>query len=104
MTPCRSGHGRAMSEPTARRVTVSGRVQGVFFRQTCADRARSERVTGWVRNDPEGSVTAHFEGPPEAVEAMVAWCRTGPPAARVERVNVSETRPERLSAFDVRHG
>lgn len=85
----------------ARQVVVHGRVQGVFFRDSCRRRAERSRVTGWVRNEPDGSVGALFEGPREAVEAMVAWCHEGPPRAGVVRVEVSEAGPSGSRAFDV---
>ena len=72
------------------RLVVSGRVQGVFFRATCARRARALGLGGSVRNMPDGSVEAVFEGPSGDVEAMVAWCRTGPELARVDEVEVQE--------------
>lgn len=75
------------------RVVVSGRVQGVFFRVSCAERARSLGISGWVRNMPDGGVEAVFEGPDDAVGAMVAWCRTGPPGARVAGLELSELEP-----------
>jgi acylphosphatase len=71
-------------------VVVSGRVQGVFFRATCARRARALGLGGSVRNMPDGSVEAVFEGASADVEAMVAWCRTGPELARVDEVEVHE--------------
>lgn len=70
------------------RVLVSGRVQGVFFRATCAAEARRCGVAGYVRNLPDGRVEAVFEGPEEAVDRMVAWCRHGPELARVDEVEV----------------
>jgi acylphosphatase len=72
------------------RLVVSGRVQGVFFRATCARRARALGLGGSVRNMPDGSVEAVFEGPSADVEAMVAWCRSGPELARVDEVEVHE--------------
>jgi acylphosphatase len=72
------------------RVRVTGRVQGVFFRASCAEAARGRAVSGWVRNAPSGAVEAVFEGPAAQVEAMVAWCREGPPLARVDAVEVVE--------------
>ena len=56
---------------------VSGRVQGVWFRGTCQEQARAFGVTGWVRNAYDGRVEAVFEGPPAAVDRMVAWCHEG---------------------------
>ncbi|HDR72472.1 MAG TPA: acylphosphatase [Methanoculleus sp.] len=86
-------------------VWVSGRVQGVYFRD--ATRASAERsgVAGWVRNLPDGRVEAVFEGDPGAVDRMVEFCRSGPRSARVERVEVVEEdfRGE-LQGFEVRYG
>jgi acylphosphatase len=70
------------------RVVVHGRVQGVFFRDSCRERARAEGVGGWIRNLGDGSVEAEFEGAPDAVDRLVTWCRTGPPRARVDTVDV----------------
>ncbi len=67
-------------------VTVAGRVQGVAFRAYAEQEAARLGVAGWVRNEPDGSVAAHLEGSREAVDAMLAWCREGPPSARVEHV------------------
>ena len=85
----------------ARRVVVHGRVQGVFFRDSCRRQAERSRVAGWVRNEPDGTVGALFEGPPAAVDAMVAWCHEGPPHASVVRVEVAEADPAGSRAFDV---
>jgi acylphosphatase len=62
---------------------VSGRVQGVWFRGSTEAEARRLGVNGWVRNNPDGSVEVMAEGEPEAVRALAAWCRHGPPGARV---------------------
>lgn len=86
----------------AREVTVHGRVQGVFFRDTCTREATSRGVSGWVRNDDDGTVTAHFEGDADAVDAMVEWARSGPPRAQVEDVEVREAEPSGASDFTVR--
>lgn len=73
------------------RAFVSGRVQGVFFRQSTAERAREAGVAGWVRNLPDGRVEMLLEGSPEAIEAVLSWARDGgPPAARVDDVRVEE--------------
>jgi acylphosphatase len=85
-----------------RRVVVSGQVQGVFFRDTCQRRARAYGVTGWVRNCPDGTVEAVFEGESEDVEAMIEWVRKGPPAAQVDRVAVTEEQAVGERSFQVR--
>jgi acylphosphatase len=72
-----------------RRVVVHGRVQGVWFRESCRREAVARNVAGWVRNRADGTVEAVFEGPPQAVAAMVAWCRIGPPRAEVARLEVT---------------
>lgn len=85
-----------------KRVVVHGRVQGVFFRDTCRRMAVAEGVGGWVRNREDGAVEAVFEGEGQAVGRMVAWARVGPRYARVERVEVFEESPEGLARFEVR--
>lgn len=85
-----------------RRVVVHGHVQGVFFRETTRRRAQAAGVAGWVRNNRDGSVEAVFEGAPEAIERLVAFCREGPRGARVDWVDVSSEEPEGLVGFDVR--
>lgn len=69
-------------------VYISGRVQGVFFRDSTRQKARELGVRGWVKNLPDGRVEAVFEGDREAVEALIRWCHVGPPLARVEKVEV----------------
>ena len=84
-----------------RKVVVHGAVQGVFFRDSAARRARERAVSGWVRNCSDGTVEAVFEGDQEAVEALVDFCRRGPSRARVERVDVSDEAPEGLEGFEI---
>ena len=84
------------------RVLVRGRVQGVFFRAETRARAESLGLSGSVRNLPDGSVEAVFEGNPERVESMVEWCRRGPAGASVEGVEVSSEEPTGERGFDVR--
>jgi len=72
------------------RVRIHGRVQGVFFRAEARSRAETLGVAGWVRNEPDGSVEALFEGEPERVDSMVEWCRRGPGGAHVDEVAVFE--------------
>jgi acylphosphatase len=85
-----------------RRAVVHGRVQGVFFRDTTRRMAGERGIAGWVTNRPDGAVEAVFEGEPDAVEAMLRFCREGPRGADVERVDVSEEEPEGLSGFAIR--
>ena len=84
-------------------VLVSGKVQGVFFRQKKQRQAQSFGVTGWVRNLPDGRVEAVFEGEEEAVKALVDYCLRGPSFAIVENVNVTyENYNGEFSSFQVR--
>ncbi len=92
-----------MADDTTRRhVTVEGDVQGVFFRETTRRKATEAGVSGWVANRSDGSVEAVFEGPREAVDELVEFCREGPTAATVKNVSVDEEEPEGLTGFDVR--
>jgi acylphosphatase len=81
---------------------VHGRVQGVFFRDTVRRRAGERGVSGWVANRPDGTVEAVFEGPPDAVEAMVKFAHEGPRGAEVEAVEVTEEDPRGETGFTVR--
>lgn len=92
-------HSCPQATTVRRRLTISGRVQGVGFRQACAEAARRQGVTGWVRNRRSGAVEAVFEGPPAAVAAMVDWCRSGPRMAEVISVELREEDPEGLTTF-----
>jgi acylphosphatase len=86
---------------TRKRVVVHGLVQGVFFRDAVRRRAQTAGVTGWVRNNRDGTVEAVFEGGPDEVERLVEFCRRGPRGARVERVDVHDGPPEGLYGFTV---
>jgi acylphosphatase len=85
-----------------RRVRASGRVQGVFFRDATRREAERRGVAGWVSNLGDGTVEAVFEGAPDAVSAMVAFCRAGPGHSEVRALDVGEEDPEGLSGFEVR--
>ncbi len=91
-----------MTASVARRVVVSGRVQGVFFRDTMRREAHRHGIGGWVRNRPDGTVQAHLEGAPDAVAALVLWCRSGPRHAEVEDLEVTVVEPEGVDGFSVR--
>ena len=84
------------------KVIVRGSVQGVFFRVEARDRARSLGLAGWVRNVPDGTVEAVFEGEDERVESLVEWCSRGPAGARVEQVDVDWSEPEGDQGFSIR--
>jgi acylphosphatase len=84
-----------------RRVVVHGRVQGVFFRDTTRRLALEHGVSGWARNTWEGTVEAVFEGPPDAVERLVDFVRSGPSGAFVEHVDVFEEDEEGLTGFSI---
>ena len=82
---------------------IRGRVQGVFFRQSTRETAVGLGLNGWARNNPDGSVTAVFEGEQQQIDRAIAWCRLGPPAAQVSEVAVNwlDFRGE-LSGFQIR--
>ena len=79
-------------------------MQGVFFRAETRDRAASLGLAGWVRNNPDGSVEAVFEGERDRVESMVEWCRKGPAHAQVENVDVGWEEPQGHAGFTVSGG
>ncbi|GII23027.1 acylphosphatase [Planosporangium mesophilum] len=85
-----------------KRVVVSGRVQGVYFRDTCRRVAATHGVAGWVRNLPDRRVEAVFEGAADPVQRLVDWARRGPQGATVTRVDVHDELPEGLSGFTIR--
>jgi len=91
-----------VSDRVARHVIVHGRVQGVFFRDTTRRQAERRGVSGWVCNRWDGAVEAHFEGDPDAVDALVAFCREGPRGAHVDRVDVEDVEPEGADGFAIR--
>jgi acylphosphatase len=83
-------------------VFVSGRVQGVSFRDATRSQAEQLGLSGWVRNTQDGQVEAVFEGDADTVQQMVEWCRSGPSSADVEDLSVDNEQPENLSSFEVR--
>ena len=83
-------------------LVVTGRVQGVFYRATMREQARRLGVTGWARNEPDGTVRAHVEGSGEALAELLHWCADGPPSARVDEVRRRESEPEATGDFDIR--
>jgi acylphosphatase len=91
-----------MSDAARCRVLVHGRVQGVFFRDTCRRQADARGVAGWITNRPDGAVEAVFEGNPADVAVLVEFCRHGPRGAEVRSVEESSEEPEGLSGFRIR--
>jgi acylphosphatase len=85
-----------------KRVVVHGSVQGVFFRDTTRRLAEQQGVSGWVRNNRDGTVEAVFEGDDDAVEHLVAFAHEGPRGAHVERVEVFDEEPEGARGFAIR--
>lgn len=82
-------------------VVVHGRVQGVFFRDSCRRRAHQLNVRGWVRNRPDKAVEALFSGRVEDVDAMITWTHTGPPHAQVSQVQVTDAEEPDVTGFEV---
>jgi len=83
-------------------VTVSGDVQGVFFRDTCRREALSRGVAGWVRNRADGTVEAVLEGEQGPVEEVLAWMRQGPSSATVIDVETNDEEPGGARGFTIR--
>jgi DNA ligase D-like protein (predicted 3'-phosphoesterase) len=87
---------------TARRVVVRGRVQGVGFRDATVREAAELGLMGWVRNEDDGTVRVHAEGPEKAVETLTAFLRDGPPGAEIDEVAVEPAKVEGHEQFAVR--
>lgn len=85
------------------RLRVTGRVQGVYYRDSCRQMAQRLGVNGWVRNCPDGAVEVVAEGPRHAVDALARWCADGPPRAVVTGVEIADEQPEGLTNFRVTH-
>lgn len=85
---------------TARRIHITGGVQGVFFRARTVERAKELGLAGWVRNNDDGSVEIHAEGPEEKLRALEEWAKTGPAHARVEHVKASDVPEEGHRMFE----
>ncbi|MEW5736281.1 MAG: acylphosphatase [Thermodesulfobacteriota bacterium] len=91
-----------MSEMLRVRARIRGRVQGVWFRAETKKAAVARNLSGWVRNMPDGSVEAVFEGEKPNVESVLEWCKKGPPLARVSAVDVTdEPAGEPFSGFSI---
>lgn len=84
-------------------MTITGKVQGVFYRASTAETARKLGIKGWVKNNPDGSVQIAATGTSEQLQALLAWCRQGPSRAEVAQVTWEEHTPESFEDFTVRH-
>ncbi|MCD6280699.1 MAG: acylphosphatase [Deltaproteobacteria bacterium] len=85
-------------------VTISGRVQGVWFRASTREEALKLGVNGWVRNTPDGCVEVFMQGSEDAVDRLLAWCYHGPPGARVDDVQVKATSPrDDIDGFSIKY-
>jgi acylphosphatase len=85
----------------ARLLRISGSVQGVFFRANAKELADKLGITGWARNDDDGCVTIHMEGPHEAMTEFEEWCHRGPPAANVTSVEAADAVEQKSSEFRI---
>ncbi|MCB0489004.1 MAG: acylphosphatase [Cyclobacteriaceae bacterium] len=83
-------------------IRVSGKVQGVFYRASTRDKARSLGICGFVKNETDGSVYIEAEGDKEKLDQLVAWCKQGPPNAQVENVETTEGKLKNFDQFDIK--
>lgn len=82
---------------------ITGKVQGVFFRASTKSQALSHGISGWVQNNPDGSVEIHAEGKQDALHDLHDWCEEGPPGAKVENVQTVVVPDEGCTTFEIRH-
>lgn len=82
-------------------IVVAGRVQGVFFRASACEVANQLRISGFVRNEPDGTVYIEAEGDEPQLERFIAWCKKGPPRAHVARVETSEAGLKNFTSFEI---
>jgi acylphosphatase len=90
------------SEAIRTRLVIHGKVQGVFFRDSIREAARNEGVSGWATNRADGAVEVVLEGAPDAVQAVVEYCRIGPVSAQVDHVDERNEPPDGLRGFEIR--
>ena len=84
-----------------KRIQITGKVQGVFFRESARKEATRSGLTGWVRNLEDGSVEVRVSGPETALNSFIAWCRKGPILARVTEVKTEDVPDEQFEEFVV---
>jgi acylphosphatase len=83
-------------------ITISGKVQGVFFRKYTVDQALKLRLKGFVRNEPNGDVYCEAEGEEEVLKQFGEWCRKGSPFSKVEKVSIAEADIQNFQSFEIR--
>lgn len=84
-------------------IRCSGKVQGVFFRVSTKSKAEEIGITGWVKNEFDGSVLIYAEGSKESLQELLEWCKKGPLLAEVSNVEVKEVVPEGFKSFEIKH-
>lgn len=84
-------------------IRIRGRVQGVFFRSSAQEKARQLGIKGFIRNEPDGTVSAEAEGDDENLASFIEWLKKGPPGARVDDLSSTEGEVKNHDAFEVRH-
>lgn len=84
-------------------IQVFGKVQGVFFRASSQDKAEELGITGWVKNEADGSVRIEAEGPEDKLQSFISWCRKGPAKASVEKVEYADGELQGYEQFEVKH-
>jgi len=83
-------------------ITVAGKVQGVFYRASCKEKAIELGIKGFVRNEPDGKVYIEAEGRDELLDQFVSWCNEGPRMARVDQIDVEEGEVKNFTSFEIR--
>lgn len=81
------------------RISVTGKVQGVWYRQSARDKAQALELTGWVRNEPDGSVSVVVTGESEVLASFADWCRTGSPKSKVSGITIQEALLQEFDSF-----
>lgn len=84
-------------------IRCKGKVQGVFFRATTKSTAEQLGLVGWVKNEPDGTVQIHVEGPEDKIHDLIDWCRSGPEYANVEGVESWDENANGFDSFEIRH-
>lgn len=80
---------------------IIGKVQGVNYRYSAMEQAKSLQLYGWVKNNADGTVSAHVQGPKDIVELFIEWCKAGPPEAKVSGVEIENADPEQFTDFTI---